>query len=204
MATLNQFKFVLPTKDDSPAKVLSVAKSGKTGLTANAAIFPNTPISMVDYGAKITALENSMVEKKYSSDATREVRDKHKEDLVDMIVEQAAYAFGVANGSRYTAGLSGFPLSKETSETIPQGPFTIKSILPGGLPGTAVITIGTRGGNDMFKVYLKVGEDYVMLDAFMGKTYTLTGLPSGTSNIRIIGFKGDHGDPVVNTVANAF
>ena len=204
MATYTGFKILLPPLDASALKMLTYAKSGYTGLTTNAATFAEPPITMVVYKAKIDALEASMVAKNISSEVTRELTNKHRLELREMLVKLAAYVIGVANGDRYTASLSGFTLSKEVSETRPQTNFTIKNISIGTLPGTADITIGARGGNDMFKVYLKVGDDYVMHDAFTGKNYRLTGLPSGSNNIRIIGFKSDVAGPVVDTVANAF
>ncbi len=204
MANYKIFKIVLPPINANAMNMLTYAKSGHTGMTTNAAIFAEPPITMVVFKAKIDALEASMVAKNISSAATRELTNKHRLELRQMLVQLAAYVIGVANGDRYTASLSGFQLSKETSETRPQTNFTIKSITIGTLPGTADITIGARGGNDLFKVYLKVGDNYVMHDAFTGKNYRLSGLSSGSNNIRIIGFKSDVEGPVVDTVANAF
>ncbi|MBI1224620.1 MAG: hypothetical protein GC192_05235 [Bacteroidetes bacterium] len=127
-----------------------------------------------------------------ANDASRIVLKQKKLELLELLRQLAAYVYGVANGNRYIAELSGFKLSKETTTPKHTSGIVVRDVKPGPGDGEAMVRLASRGGFDMFQVELKLADDsWRVLRAFTLSKFIIKGLPSGSSIIRITGFKSD-------------
>ena len=203
MARRKKLSIILPRENVATAAVITYAKGVENGMTTNAATFPTPPVTMAALGAAITAAENAQVPESDRSSNTDAVLAQKKQDLLDLLLPLSNYVLSVANGDRFVAGLSDFELSKEETTNNPPGQFSASFLRPGPTDGTAEVRIGARAGNALFIVMLKVGDAWVMLDAFNTLQFTVEGLPSGTSTLRIYGKKGQLRSPAVEIVVKA-
>jgi hypothetical protein len=123
--------------------------------------------------------------------------------VIDILEPLSRYVLLTADGNRYKAALSGFPLNAEETVSRPPGEFKAVFVQPGPDDGTATVRIEERAGCALFIVELKVEEKWVMIDAFNTLLFTVEGLPSGSSVLRIYGKKGVKKSPAVEIVVKA-
>ncbi len=203
MAKRKKLAIIQPSEKASAPTVLTYAKASHSGMSTNAETFPSPPISMADFLKAIEAAENAIVPEADRSDNTDKALEKLVKDLRRMLETLATYVLFVADGDRYIASLSGFELNKEETTTHKPGEFKAKFMQPGPNPGTAVVRIEQRAGNVLFIVKRKVGDDWVMIDAYNTLLFTVEGLPSGESTLLIYGKKGTDLSPEVQVVVRA-
>ncbi|MBI1225163.1 MAG: hypothetical protein GC192_07970 [Bacteroidetes bacterium] len=203
MSRYRSFRIKLPSANASATSVYNYGNAVKVGLSANVATYASPTPTVAQLTTALDELLAADVPKTERSENTRNTLLQKIAAVMEMLEDLAPYVIGIAGNDRYKAGLSGFPLSKEESTVRHQGPFGIKSVKPGEADGTVDIVLSNRGGNDYFKVFRKVDDVWVLHDAFQNKSYTLTNLPSGTSIIKIVGYKSDMPGSEVETVAKA-
>lgn len=203
MAKRKKLTIILPVEKAAPTTVVTYAKAVHKGMSTNAATFPSPPISMEDLKKAFDAAEAAIVPEADRSDNTDKALAKLIKDLRKVLETLAAYVLFVADGDRYTAGLSGFELNKEETTNHKPGAFKAKFMQPGPNPGTAIVRIEERAGNALFIVKRKVGEDWVMIDAYNTLLFAVEGLPSGESILLLYGKKGTDLSPEVQLVVRA-
>ena len=205
MAKRSEFKIILPKSKTLVSSVISTGDSVKTNMTKNLAVFPDPVPTLDDLGTALQALKDSVPPENERSTASNNLTEKLKKEFIENYLKPlSGYVLFVAKGDRYKAGLSGFELSKE--DTVERAPGEIEAVFvgPGPSEGTAKVRILNRAGNALFKVYLKVDDKWVMLDAFNTLTFIVKNLPSGSSQLRIIGKKGDLESPPVDITVKAY
>lgn len=204
MAKIKKLTIKLPKENASVASVISYAENVENGMTDNAATFPSPTPTLALFSAALAALIASIPAKDEKNTVSTNLMQKLKKELIDSYLRPLAdYVLLVSNGDRYTAGLSGFVLNVEdTTEHLPSV-FTARFVGVGADPGTAIVEIDERAGNVLFIVELKVNDQFVMLDAYNTLKFTVEGLPSGESIIRLTGKKGTRRSPQVTLVVRA-
>ena len=204
MAKIKKLTIKLPREDASVNYVVSYAQNVLNGMTDNAATFPSPNPTLALFSAALDALIASVPAKDEKNTVSTNLMQKRKKEVINNNLRpQADYVLMVANGDRYTAGLSGFVLNAEDTNEHQPSVFTARFVGVGSDPGTAIVEIDNRAGNALFIVELKVGEQFVMIDAFNTLKFTVGGLPSGESIIRITGKKGNRRSPQVMLVVRA-
>lgn len=203
MAKIKKLAIIQPDVKASPSTVITYAKAVHKGMSDNAATFPAPPITMEDFKKAIDAAEAAVVPEADRSENTDKKLDKLIKDLRKLLETLATYVLFVADGDRHKAGLSGFELNKEETTTHNPGEFKAKFMKPGPNPGTAIVRIEERAGSAFFIVKRKMGDDWVMIDAFNTLLFTVEGLPSGESTLLIYGKKGTEKSPEVQLVVRA-
>lgn len=170
------------------------------GIAGNPLVFVTPAPSLLVFKAGIDALKAADVAENLANDASRIVLKEKKVEMRELFRQMAAYVLGVANGSRYIAELSGFKLSKAITTSKPITGIVVIETWPGPGDGEATVRID-KGGFDMVIVELEMEDNsWRMIGAFTLSKFILKGLPSGRSNIRITGYKGDVKGTVPNTV----
>ncbi len=204
MVIVKKLTIKLPREDASVSSVISYCENVETGMTANADTFPLPVPTLVLFSAAIVALKASVPSKDEKNTMNTKAMQKHKKDIIiNFLQPWSEYVLLVANGDRYKAGLSGFVLNVAEKVEHNPGPFSAVSIGPGPDAGQAIVEVGERAGNALFIVELKVGEQWAMIDAFNTLKFTVEGLPSGESIIRITGKKGVKRSPKVTLIVRA-
>lgn len=203
MPVRKKLSVILPVKKATPATVITYAKAVHKGMTDNAAKFPEPLVSMADFLTAIEAAETAQVPEADRSANTDAVLEQRISALRQMLETLANYVLFAANNNRFTAGLSGFELNKEETTSHSPGEFNAKFVGVGPNPGTAIVRIEERAGCAFFLVQMKVGEEWVMIDGFNTLLFTVEGLPSGSSILRIYGKKGNAKSPVVELAVRA-
>ncbi len=203
MGKIKKLAIIQPHERASASTVITYAKAAHKGMSDNATTFPSPPIIMLDFKKAIDAAEAAIVPEADRSENTDKALAKLVNDLRKMLETLATYVLFVADGDRYTAGLSGFELNKEETISRKPGEFKAKFMQAGPNPGTAIVRIEERAGCAFFIVKRKVGDDWVMLDAFNTLLFTVEGLPSGESTLLIYGKKGSDKSPEVQLVVRA-
>lgn len=192
MVIVRKLSIILPKENASVSSVIAYGKNVKNGLTDNATTFPDPEPTLVQLGTALTELEASIPPADEKNTVSTNLMQKLKKDFIkNMLSPIADYVLLVANGDRFTAGLSGCKLNKEERLPVVQGPISGTYVSAGAEDGTANIRITDRGNNDFFVFSLKVGDNWVVLDAFGLVDILVKGLPSGSSIIRIVGKKSD-------------
>lgn len=205
MARKKKLSFILPTEKTSADKVSDQGDSLVNGLTDNDDIFETPVPSVADIttGLNLLKTANSVPENEQNHN-TRELLKKRKVDFINnLLMPSSYYVLSVANEDRYIAGLVGLEMNKEDTSTHTPSVFTATFEGVGAASGTAKVRINNRAGNALFKVFLRVGDAWVLWDAFNTLKFTVKGLPSGSSTIRIIGKKGDVESPEVDLAVRA-
>lgn len=205
MPRIKKLSYLLPNFKTPAAKVIDDGDSVVAGLTDNPTVFeePVPPIADITTGLTLLKTANSVPENEQNT-LSRELLKKRKEDFIEFLLTPASnYGLFIANEDRYTAGLLGLPLNKE--ETTAHNPSAFTAVFEGvgAAAGTAKVRISDRAGNALFKVFLKVGTDWVLWDAYNTLSFIVSGLPSGSSTIRIIGKKGEVDSPEFDLVVRA-
>lgn len=204
MAKITRLSTKLPKENASVSSVISYCENVETGMTDNADIFPAPVPTLVLFSAALVALIASVPTKDEKNTTNTNLMQKHKKDIIKNFLQPwSDYVLLVANGDRYKAGLSGFVLNVEDTVEHDPGPFSAVFIGPGPDAGQAIVEVAERAGNALFIVELKVGEQWVMVDAFNTLKFTVEGLPSGESIIRITGKKGVKKSPKVTLIVRA-
>ena len=203
MGKIKKLAIIQPQERAIAATVITYAKAAHKGMTDNAARFTEPPVRMSDFLAAIEAAEAAQVPEAERSANTDAVLNNHIKTLRQMLETLASYVLFIANGDRFVAGLSGFELNKEETTSRTPGEFNAKFVGVGANPGTANVRIEERAGCALFIVQLKVGDDWVMIDAFNTLLFTVEGLPSGPSLLRIYGKKGDAKSPMLELAVRA-
>lgn len=204
MAKISKLSIILPEKKASATDVVTYARRVKTNLTTYAETFPNPTVKLPDFEAAITTLENSIVTGKEKSDATDERTAQFQKPVMEMLYTLSVYVLMVANSDRYIAGLSGFTLNKEESEAKKTEDLAVDNSKPGKEDGTVIISLKGRAGYDLFIVERKTETGWTMLWAYRKLYFTVKGLPSGSSILRITGTKGDVPGDSIEIVVKAF
>lgn len=198
MAKIKKLSIKIPKEEASVSSVISYCENVKTGMTDNAATFPDADPTLLLFIAALTALKASVPSKDEKNTTNTKAMQKHKKDIIKNFLQPwSEYVLLVANGDRYVAGLSGFVLNVENTVEKDPSAFTATFVGVGPDGGQAIVEITERAGNALFIVEKKVGEDWVMIDAFNTLKFTVEGLPSGESNIRITGKKNVKKSPKV-------
>lgn len=192
-------------KEKSPAQdMLDYGKAVVDGMSTNADIFLNPVVSMKDLNEAVTALQNSIVPELKRSKETDLILDEKRSALSKLLASQSNYVLWVAAGDRTVVERSGFNPTKES--TTPQNPTTLelKKATFGKVLGTVEVSLKDRAGCALFIVMLK-DEDGVfrMVDAFNTINFTVSGLPSGESMIRVYGKKNDKVTPNLDFMVRA-
>lgn len=204
MAKRTKFTIKLLEFKDSVSKISNYSLNVQSGLTTYREHFAEPSPSVSELKTATDAMNTANVADDLASDTTRKELEKQKKNVLEILGKMAAYVIGVAKVDRYIASLSGFELSKE--ETTPQktGEIKVLDSKPGSNDGEAILRLSDKGGYTMFIVERKAAEgNWVMMGAFQLKTYTIKGLPSGSSVIRITGYKSDVAGAAVETVVKA-
>jgi hypothetical protein len=169
------------------------------GIGGNATVFVTPAPTLLVFKAGIDALKAADVAENLANDASRIVLGEKKVEMRELFRQMAAYVIGVANGSRYIAELSGFKLSKAVTTSKPVTGIVVVDKRPGPGDGESTVRIN-KGGFDMVIVELKMEDNsWRMIGAFTLRKFILKGLPSGSSTVRLTGYKGD----VMGTVENS-
>ncbi len=204
MAKRKKFTIILLEENASATSVLTLGKSVSTNMGLNATTFPTPPVALTALDTALEELEEADVPEDNRSNMT-DLNLKNKKLIVlAMLSTLAGYVLMIANGNRNKASLSGFTLSAEDTVDHPPGEFELKSRKAGADEGTVEIRLNHRAGNAVFIVQLKVGDEWVIIDAFNTITFVVKGLPSGTSYLRIYGKKGDKKSPAIEVTVKAF
>lgn len=204
MAKRKKFVIILPEEKSSVQAILSYGRSVLSGLKSHPDKFPEPTPTPAALETALDELEAANLPEGDMSDNARIMLHEKKRIVLGVLRELSAYVIGVSKGDRFTASLSGFKLSAEETKATQQGEILIKYIKPGLNSGEAIVRIGNRGGHDLFIVSLKKADgEFVMLDAFSLSTFTIKGLPSGSSVILITGKKSDVAGASVEAVAKA-
>ncbi|GEM_PF-2204527 len=204
MAQRTIFTIILLTMKDSAEAFEDLCNEVDAGIGGNPLVFVTPSPTLLALKAARDAMIAADVADNYANDASRIVLKERKEEVLALLRQLAAYVIGVAKGNRYIAALSGFKLSKEETTPKPTGSFSIKDTKPGTSDGEAIVRLASKGGYTMFTVEKKMPSgEWVMIKAFQLKVFTLTGLPSGSTNIRITGYKSDDPGMVLETVVKA-
>ena len=204
MATKTSFTILLPVASRPVKELTDLCDDIEAGIGGNPTKFVTPSPTLEALRAAKDAVISANVAENLVNDASRIVLRQRKRELLDLLREIAAYVIGVAKSDRYVAELSGCKLSKEETTPQPTGEFRIRDIKPGSNDGEAVLRLADKGGYAMFIVERKTTEgEWVQIGAFQLKTYTIKGLPSGSSVIRITGYKSDVAGHSVETVVKA-
>jgi hypothetical protein len=192
MAKRNAFTIMLPSERTSVIAISKYSSNVQAGLTANTDKFATPSPTVAQLKTATDEMIAADVAGDLVNDASRLVLKQKKKAVLDLLREIAAYVIGVAKGDRYVAALSGFELSKEETSSVPTGEIIVDDVRPSANDGEAVLRLADKGGYTMFILERKLPDDtWVMIGAFQLKTYTIKGLPSGASVVRITGYKGD-------------
>lgn len=203
MAKIKKLAIILPEERASAADVLTYAKAVSKGLTNHVDIYASPTPTVKELDDAITALENAQVSEDDRSASTDRVLEEKKQAVLAVLEPQSRYVLLVADGDRSKAAKSGFKLNaEETVKKVP-GEFKAVFVRPGADAGTSIVRIEERAGCAFFLVQLKVEEKWVMIDGFNTLTFTVEGLPSGSSTLRIYGKKGTKKSPAVEIVVRA-
>lgn len=204
MAKRKKFSIKLPELKAPVTKIDDYSKNVQNGIAANPAHFSNPSPALNELLEATDLMNKADVAEDLANESTRKVLANQKKNVLEILAKLAAYVIGMAKGDRYIASLSGFELSKE--ETTPQrtGEIKVYNTKPGSNDGEAIVRLSDKGGYTMLIVERKTTEaDWVMIGAFQLKTFTIKGLPSGSSVIRITGYKSDVAGASVETVVKA-
>lgn len=204
MAQKTTFSILLPKLTQPVKDFTDLCDDIDAGIGGNPTKFVTPSPTLEALRAAKDAIISADVAENLVNDASRIVLRQRKRELLDILREIAAYVIGVAKSDRYIAELSGCKLSKEETTPKPTGEFSIKDTKPGSNDGEAILRLSDKGGYTMFIVERKTTEgEWVQIGAFQLKTYTIKGLPSGSSVIRITGYKSDVAGHSVETVVKA-
>ncbi|MBI1225734.1 MAG: hypothetical protein GC192_10905 [Bacteroidetes bacterium] len=198
MAKIKKLSIKLPKENASVASVISYCDNVETGMADNADTFPDPVPTLALFTAALVALKASVPSRDEKNTTNTKLMQKNKKDIINNFLKPwADYVLLVANGDRYTAGLSGFVLNVEDTMEHDPSAFTatFKGVGPDG--GQAIVEINQRAGNALFIVELKVGDQWEMIDAFNTLKFVVEGLPSGESTLRITGKKGVKKSPKI-------
>jgi hypothetical protein len=203
MAKITKLNIVLPKEKTSVADVLTQARSASKGMTTHKDIYPapEPPIGALD--TAIAALVAADVPEGDRSANTDLVLQERKVAVINILEPQSRYVLLVANGDRTKAAKSGFQLNVEETVSKPPGEFKAVFVKAGPDDGTAIVKIEERAGCAIFIVQLKADDKWVMIDAFNTLQFTVEGLPSGASILRIYGKKGTKKGPAMEIVVKA-
>lgn len=205
MAKRTKLNYLLPDEKTPANEVIAEGDNLVAGLTDNPTVFVDPTPTPAEITTDLNLLKtaNSVPDNEKNT-LTRDLLQKRKEDFINNMLKPAAnYGLFVANGDRYIAGLLGLKLSKEETNNYTPSVFSAYFVGAGPSEGTAKVRINQRAGNALFKVYLKVNDEWKLWDAFNTLTFIVTGLPSGSSQLRIIGKKGDVESPEVDITVKA-
>lgn len=192
MARKNLFTIVIPKATAPTNAVSKYSANVQAGLSANTDKFATPSPTVAQLKTATDEMIAADVAEDLASDASRLVLKQKKKAILDLLREMSAYVIGVAKGDRYVAALSGFELSKEETSSVPTGEIIVDDVRPSANDGEAILRLADKGGYTMFILERKLPDDtWVMIGAFQLKTYTIKGLPSGASVVRITGYKGD-------------
>lgn len=195
---------ILPTEKSPVSTVIADGESVLEGMTNHTAEFPEPPVTMVAFAAALNLLKDSVVPESEKNTTTTNLMQKRKVDFINnQLLPNSNYVLLVANGDRYIAGLSGYRLSKEEVTPVEPSEFQAVSMGVGPIVGSTIVRILERAGCIFFIVKHKVGDDYIMHNAYNTLTFTVTDLPSGTNILQIIGKKGEYTSPPVELVVRA-
>jgi translation initiation factor IF-1 len=204
MAKKDSFTIVLPKETTPVAKITNYSEGAQAGITANPDHFKAPSPTVQELKDATDVMVAADVADTLVNDTTRLTLKNKKKAVLEILKKMAAFVIGAAKGDRYIASLSGFQLSKEETSPKPQTEILIKDTMVGPGDGQATVRLASRGGHDMFIVELKQADDsWKMIGAFTLSTFVLTGLASGSSVIRITGYKSDVMGKVVETVVKA-
>lgn len=205
MPRIKKLSFILPNAKSSASKVIDEGNSLVNGLTDNPTVFvtPSPSIADITAGLDLLVAANSVPELEKNK-RTNELLRKRKVDFINnFLMPSSYYVLSVANEDRYKASLVGLEMNKEETSAHTPSVFSAMFEGVGAAAGTANVRISHRAGNSLFKVLLKVGDDWVLWDAFNTLKFTVKNLPSGSSTVRIIGKKGEVESPEVDLVVRA-
>lgn len=192
MATKTTFTILLPNERASVEEFDDLYADVSAGISGNPEVFVTPAPTMLELKAGRDAMVAANVADNLANTASRIVLKEKKVEFLGLLRQLAAYVIGVANGDRYIAELSGFKLSKETTSPKQTSGIIVKDVKPGPGDGQATVRMASRGGFDMLQVELKQPDDsWRILGGYTLKKFVLKGLPSGSSVIRITGFKSD-------------
>ncbi|MBK9016802.1 MAG: hypothetical protein IPM82_23530 [Saprospiraceae bacterium] len=191
MADKTTFTILTLKEKSSVGEFEDLYNNVAAGIGGNPLVFVTPSPTLLVFKAGFDALKAADVADNLANDASRIVLKEKKVEFLELLRQMAAYVLGVANGSRYIAELSGFKLSKATTTPKVQTGIVVIERRPGPGDGEASVRIN-KGGFDMVIVELKLEDNsWKMIGAFTLSKFILKGLPSGSSNIRITGYKGD-------------
>lgn len=204
MAKKDKFTIKLPRLKDSVSKISNYSLNVQSGIAAHPEHFAEPSPPLRELKEATDAMNTANVADDLANDNTRKELENQKKKVLELLGYLAAYVIGVAKNDRYIASLSGFELSKEETSPKKTGAIKILDSKPGSNDGEAILRLADRGGYTMFIVERKTAEgNWVMIGAFQLMTYTIKGLPSGSSVIRITGYKSDVPGQSVETVVRA-
>jgi hypothetical protein len=204
MAKKEQFSIIQPKPKTPVAKLSDYSKNVQSGIGGQPTYFvePSPPVK--DLKDATDAMNAANVAEDLANDATRKELANQKKKVLEILALLAAYVIGVAKGDRYIASLSGFELTKEETTPKKTGEIKILDTKPGSNDGEAILRLSDKGGYTMFIVERKTAAgDWMIIGAFQLKTYTIKGLPSGSTVVRITGYKSDVPGNSVETVVKA-
>ncbi len=204
MARRKKLFIILPTEKSPVSTVIADGESVLEGMTNHADVFTAPPVTMLALAAALNLLKDAVVPENEKNTTTTNLMQKRKADFIkNELLPLSNYVLLVANGDRYIAGLSGFRLNKEESTPIDPSEFSATFISVGSVIGSAIIRIDERAGSSFFIVKLKVGDDFVMHDAFDTLLIEVTNLPSGPNILEIYGKKNKKTSPPVQLLVRA-
>lgn len=204
MPRIKKLSIILPDERSPVSTVITDGENVLEGMTNNADVFTTPPVTMLALAAALNLLKDSVVPENEKNTTTTNLMHKRKADFIkNELLPLSNYVLLVANGDRYIAGLSGFRLNKEETSNTEPGEFQAVSMGVGPIVGSTIVRILERAGCIFFIVKHKVGDDYIMHNAYNTLTFTVTDLPSGSNILQIIGKKGEYTSPPVELVVRA-
>ncbi len=203
MAKIKKLAIILPEERTSAADVVTYGKAVLAGMGAHTELFPEPVPTLKELDDAIKALVAADVPEGDRSPNTDLVLQEKKMVVIGILEPLSRFVLLKANGDRTTAAKSGFKLNVEETVNKAPGEFSAKFVRTGPADGSATVRIEERAGCALFIVELKVEEKWVMMDAFNTLLFTVEGLPSGSSVLRIYGKKGVKKSPAVEIVVKA-
>jgi hypothetical protein len=195
---------ILPTKKSPTSEYTTTGKSVVSGIGSNPTIFANPVVPMKDLDEATKAVEAAILPELKQSRETDLILETKKAALLVILNKLANYVLLIANGDRMIAELSGFKLTKETSESQDPSALELKKTSIGANPGTAQVVLKDRAGAAFFLVMLKdIHGEFKIIDGFNTLDFIVLGLPSGESTLRIYGKKNEKVSPTLDVLVRA-